>query len=63
MKIQITFEDRIVTVEDTNVVDIFDCLALIKDAVSSLGFHSSTVRDGFIALGEELKEERDESEN
>jgi hypothetical protein len=59
MKITITHEDRIVTVEDGNVVDIEDTLMLIKDAIMALGFHNSTVRDGFISLGEELREERD----
>jgi hypothetical protein len=62
MKITIIHEDRIVTVEDGNVVDIYDCLYLIKDAIPSLGFHVSTVNDGFISLGEELREERDEDE-
>jgi hypothetical protein len=62
MKITITHEDRIVTVEDGNVVDIQDTLMLIKDAIMALGFHNSTVRDGIIELAKAYEEEKNEKE-
>ena len=59
MKITFEHEGITTTVDDKNAIDIYDVLHLVYQGLMGVGFHPSSVKEGFIFINEEINPEYD----